>query len=184
MRLLANRDIVKRIPFKFSMPLWLVFLSSCGSTPTENGTTSNQTEAVAISAENFREALILRDLDGQLIPSVSYENKTLILNLWATWCGPCIKEMPDLVEMEAALGGEFILLLASDEKRSKIKKFVDRKGHDLKYVQIENNLEALNVYSLPTTFIVGTDGQLKETLVGARDWMSDKQLAAIRAFAL
>ncbi|MEM8894611.1 MAG: hypothetical protein AAGC88_08540 [Bacteroidota bacterium] len=75
-------------------------------------------------------------------------------------------------------------MLASDENQSKIQKFVDRKGHDLTYVQIENNLETLNVYSLPTTFIVGADGQLKETLVGARDWMSEKQLSAIRAFEL
>ena len=175
---------MKKVLATFSVLLCMYVLSTCGPSSPENGSASDQTEAVAISAENFREALILRDLDGGLIPPASYENKTLILNLWATWCGPCIKEMPDLAEMEAALGSDFVLLLASDEGATKIKKFIDRKGFDLNFIQIDNSLESLGVYSLPTTFIVGADGELKDTLVGARDWTNVNQIAAIRSYQL
>lgn len=166
--------------------LLLIFIVlSCESPPNNNTQEPTASETnEPIDPTRFRDALKLTDLKGDPITPDVYKDKTLILNIWATWCGPCIKEMPDLEEMQAALGDDFILLLASDEGETKIKKFVDKSDFNLQFIQIENSLESLEVYSLPTTFVVGSDGELKDKLVGARNWTQENQLEALKSYSL
>lgn len=130
----------------------------------------------------FRDKLKILTLQGESISKDQYENKVLILNLWATWCGPCIREMPDLQEMQAELSDDFVLLLASDEEPEKITKFVENNSFKLEFVRLNNSIESLGAYSLPTTFIVGKDGELVETLVGARKWNTPEQLKNIKKY--
>jgi thiol-disulfide isomerase/thioredoxin len=124
----------------------------------------------------------LTDLSGTPLNSELFKDKILILNLWATWCNPCIKEMPDLVKMQSELPFDFVLLLASDENLEKIQTFTERRSFDLTFLQIQNSMESLGVYSLPTTFIIGKDGRLLETLVGARKWDSQEQIEQLKTY--
>lgn len=126
--------------------------------------------------ETFLGKLKLSTLEGAPISSDRFDNKILILNLWATWCGPCIQEMPDLEEMQKELSNDFVLVLASDEESGRIDRFLRNTSHELEFVRISNSLESLGVYSLPTTFIIGKDGELLDTLVGARKWNTTEQL--------
>ncbi|MEQ9300999.1 MAG: TlpA disulfide reductase family protein [Cyclobacteriaceae bacterium] len=160
----------------------LLLMAACQSTPKSDQSDNESLVESAAPPTNFKEALKLKTLDGAPIDLSTYGSKVLILNLWATWCGPCIKEMPDLEEMEAELGDDFVLLLASDEGAAKINKFKEKRGFDLDFVQIDNSLESLGVYSLPTTFIVGTDGELVDTLIGAREWTAANQITAIKSY--
>ncbi len=160
----------------------LLLLGACQSTPKSDQSDNRSSIESAAPPTNFKEALKLKTLDGAPIDLSTYGNKILILNLWATWCGPCIKEMPDLEEMEATLGDDFVLLLASDEGATKINQFKEKRDFDLEFVQIDNSLESLGVYSLPTTFIVGADGELVDTLIGAREWTSANQITAIKSY--
>ena len=129
------------------------------------------------SAEpTFRDKLKILTLQGESLNKDQYENKVLILNLWATWCGPCIREMPDLQEMQTELPDDFVLLLASDEEPEKVKRFIENNSFELDFVRLNNSIESLGVYSLPTTFIVGKDGELVDTLVGAREWNTPEQI--------
>lgn len=132
--------------------------------------------------ESFLSKIKLTDLKGETLKTDQFNNKILILNLWATWCSPCIKEMPDLVKMQAELPDDFVLLLASDESLEKIQQFIDRRPFDLSFAQIQTSLETLGVYSLPTTFVIGKDGQLLETLVGARKWDSPEQIEQLKTY--
>ena len=132
--------------------------------------------------ETFFSKIKLADLQGQALDSGQFENKIVILNLWATWCAPCIKEMPDLVKMKNELPDDFVLLLASDESLEKIQQFTERRPFDLTFAQIQTSVETLGVYSLPTTFIIGKDGQLLETLVGARKWDSTEQIEQLKTY--
>ena len=124
----------------------------------------------------FISKIKLADLKGETLDKEQFKNKIVILNLWATWCKPCIKEMPDLVEMQNQLPDDFVLVLASDESLEKIQQFIERRPIKLTFVQTQTTVESLGVYSLPTTFIIGKDGQLLETLVGARKWDSQEQI--------
>ncbi|SNT18228.1 Thiol-disulfide isomerase or thioredoxin [Ekhidna lutea] len=132
--------------------------------------------------ETFLSKIKLTDLQGQTLDSEQFENKIVILNLWATWCKPCIKEMPDLVKMQNELSDDFVLLLASDESLEKIQQFTERRPFDLTFAQIQTSIESLGVYSLPTTFVIGKDGQLLETLVGARKWDSPEQIEQLKTY--
>jgi thiol-disulfide isomerase/thioredoxin len=132
--------------------------------------------------ETFLSKLNLTNLDGESLDSEPFKDKILILNLWATWCNPCIKEMPDLVEMQNELPDDFVLLLASDEALNKIQTFTEKRAFDLKFLQVQNSIESLGVYALPTTFIIGKDGQLLETLVGARKWDSHKNIEQLKTY--
>lgn len=132
--------------------------------------------------ETFLSKINFTDLEGESLDSDLFKNKIVILNLWATWCNPCIKEMPDLMKMQEELPDGFVLLLASDEDQEKIQNFKERRGFDLKFLQIQTSMESLGVYSLPTTFIIGKDGQLLETLVGARKWDSPKQIEHLETY--
>lgn len=132
--------------------------------------------------ESFLSKIQLTDLKGETLDSGQFSNKVVILNLWATWCNPCIKEMPDLVEMEKELPEDFVLILASDESLEKIQQFIERRPFDLSFTQIRTSVESLGVYSLPTTFIIGREGQLLETLVGARKWDSLEQIEQLKTY--
>ena len=135
-----------------------------------------------LEKDTFISKIKLADLKGETLDKEQFKNKIVILNLWATWCTPCIREMPDLVKMQNELPGDFVLLLASDESLEKIQQFTERRPFDLTFAQNKTSVESLGVYSLPTTFIIGKDGQLLETLVGARKWDSPEQIEQLKTY--
>jgi len=100
----------------------------------------------------------------------------LILNLWATWCKPCIEEMPALERLAKQLPDQFEVILASDEKPERIKGFVSRQSLALTFAHLPSGIDALGVYSLPTTLIIDADGEILQTIVGARPWDSPEQI--------
>jgi thiol-disulfide isomerase/thioredoxin len=132
--------------------------------------------------ETFLDGIQLNSLSGEIVSNEQYQDKIVILNLWATWCNPCIKEMPDLVKMQSELPKGFVLLTASDEDLEKIQTFSERRSFDLTFLQIQNSMESLGVYSLPTTFIIGKDGQLIEAIVGFRKWSSQEQIERLKTY--
>jgi len=112
----------------------------------------------------------LSDLNHQPISLTQYQGKTIFINFWATWCKPCLKEMPSIEEAQNILQNEkIIFLMASGESAEQIKDF--NTGHDYKfnYVRIENS-EEINVQALPTTFIFNSVGNLVFSETGVRKW--------------
>ena len=126
--------------------------------------------------DSFLDKIDLTNLDGTSMSKDELDDKIVILNLWATWCDPCIREMPDLVNMQSVFPDNFILILASGEELEKIRDFTKKRPFDLTCVQIQTSTESLGVHSLPTTFLIGRNGELLETLVGVRKWDSPKQI--------
>ena len=71
---------------------------------------------------------LFQDLEGKAIDLSDYQGKRVVLNYWATWCVPCIKEMPSLGAAEKVLEKEnYVFLLASDESVTKIQDFITKK---------------------------------------------------------
>ena len=130
----------------------------------------------------FRDKLKLVSLKGEPIDVSRFENKVVILNLWATWCGPCIREMPDLEEMQKELPNDIVLILASDEEPDGINRFLKSNSFDLEFLRLNRSLESLGVYSLPTTFVINRNGELIETLVGARKWDTPDQIQSFKNY--
>lgn len=110
----------------------------------------------------------LTELDGTPIDMSQYNGKTVFINFWATWCKPCIQEMPTIAEAQK-LNNDVVFLLASNEEPDQIEKFIKRRDYQFHYVHLEN-MESLNIQALPTTFIYNQEGKLKFSETGFRKW--------------
>jgi thiol-disulfide isomerase/thioredoxin len=128
------------------------------------------------------------DGKGQPADMAPYRGKALLVNLWATWCAPCIKELPSLGALQRDLGGDQfqVVTIALDERDpTKIEPFLASHG--------ASNLPALidrdrtidtvaEVSALPTSLLVGRDGKVKAMLTGDACWNQGTALAAVKAF--
>lgn len=131
--------------------------SSCSSKKENTG---------IISLEDVK----LSTLTGQRIDTDEFEGKVVFINFWATWCGPCIKEMPSIEKTQAMMKDkDVIFLLASNEEPDQIERFSKNHDYSFRYVQL-NNMEELKIQALPTTFIFDADGRLKFSETGSRMW--------------
>ncbi|MEP2671250.1 MAG: TlpA disulfide reductase family protein [Cyclobacteriaceae bacterium] len=121
----------------------------------------------------------LQTLDGTPIDMNDFKNKTVFINFWATWCKPCIQEMPTIAKAQELLKDKnVVFLFPSNESVDLIEGFKERKSFDFNYVQIQN-MEALNIMALPTTYIFNPKGELIFSEAGFRDWSTEENLALI-----
>ena len=117
----------------------------------------------------------LVDLDQNKVNLTSFKGKKVVINYWATWCSPCIKEMPELKRAEEILQNyNYIFLLVSDETISKISAFKNEKKFDFNFLKSVNSNEINGIYSLPTTYIFDENGKKVETFVGVVAWNSQR----------
>lgn len=145
-----------------------LFIISCKS----NNTKKNR----LTDLESLQSKSTFINLSKQEVDLNLFSNKKIILNYWATWCGPCIKEMPDLMIAEKKLkDSDVSLFLVSDEDVSVISKFVDNNQYTLNFLKSNVSNEMLGVYSLPTTILFDNKGNKVETIVGVLDF-SDENL--------
>ena len=120
-------------------------------------------------------------MTGEPIAPLTYQEKYVFLNLWATWCKPCLEEMPDLERMAEALQGEGIIVLAaSEEDLSVLQPFVQRQDYQLNFVQIHGGADKWGTRILPTSFLISPKGEVLLETVGMKDWDDPVQLAQIR----
>jgi thiol-disulfide isomerase/thioredoxin len=112
----------------------------------------------------------LKELNDEPIDFSQYEGKTVFINFWATWCKPCIQEMPMIESAQNNLRNEnVIFLLASNEDIEQIEEFKKKQAYNLHYVHVEN-LEELKIQALPTTYIFNREGKMKFSETGYRKW--------------
>lgn len=123
--------------------------------------------------------LTFSDGEGKEVTLSSFKGKTVLLNLWATWCAPCREEMPSLDRLQQSLGSDTFEVVALSLDRQGIeasKKFLDDvKAKSLKlYVDptAKQGL-ALKLVGMPTTILVDKDGREVGRLAGAAEWDSE-----------
>lgn len=121
----------------------------------------------------------LQTLEGQPINMDDFKGKRVFVNFWATWCKPCIQEMPTIAKAQESVGSEnVVFLFPSNESTDLILEFKERRNFDFNYVQAQN-LEALNIQALPTTMIFNESGKLIFSEMGFRDWSTSENLTLI-----
>ncbi len=142
-----------------------------------------QKEVPDVSKLSKLDRISLSDLEGNPINLKDYKGKRVFLNLWATWCKPCIAEMPDISKANDILSGEeYVFLAASDESMKKIKDFVKKYDFTFQFVKMNNSIYDLDITALPSTLIIDAKGELIFEEVGARDWDSETELDRLRKF--
>ncbi|MGE0587720.1 MAG: TlpA family protein disulfide reductase [Cyclobacteriaceae bacterium] len=119
----------------------------------------------------------LSTLDGTAIDWDQYEGKIVFVNFWATWCKPCLQEMPTIAKaMTLPESSNVVFLFASNESIELIERFNAKQNFDFDFVQV-HNMESLNVQALPTTFIFDPSGNQIFSEAGYRDWSTPESLA-------
>ena len=115
----------------------------------------------------------LDTLEGKPLNLGEYKNKVILLNFWATWCGPCRAEIPDLVELQNKYKDQLqiIGLVVDDEDREAIKKFVDESGINYPVAIATDELRAQygGIAALPTSFLLDAQGRVVQKHEGLHD---------------
>lgn len=131
-------------------------------------------------SDTSKDSIELADLNGQPVAWESFRGKAVFLNLWATWCKPCIVEMPSIERASQQLAdSNIVFIAASDESLDKIRVFRDRGKYTFTFLQLKSGFESLGVYGLPTTILFNAKGNRISTETGARDWSSPQAIAKI-----
>ncbi|MEO9512127.1 MAG: TlpA disulfide reductase family protein [Flavobacteriaceae bacterium] len=124
---------------------------------------------------------LYEDLEGNQILLTNYKGKRILLNFWATWCKPCIEEMPALLRSKNILDKEnYIFLLASDQSVEKIKAFKEKHNLDFNFIRFTGSLSQLRIYALPTTFIYNESGEKVDEISGAALWDSQQMIDKLK----
>lgn len=123
-------------------------------------------------------------LDGKPVALADFKGKLLLLNLWATWCQPCIKEMPSLAKLESKLGPNFVVFAVSEDRGGAgvVKPFVGKLRLDKLKIGLDPKSVAthtLHARGLPTSLVIGADGNVLGKVEGASDWDSDEMVATL-----
>ena len=124
-------------------------------------------------------AAAFQDPQGKAVSFAQFAGKPLLVNLWATWCGPCITEMPTLDRL-AKREGERLQLLAlsqdmGDGARAKVDAFFAERRFEKLQPYLDSKMDvmaALKVDTLPTTILYGADGKEIWRMIGIEDWES------------
>ncbi len=159
-----------------SIPLVLVLLlSACDAS-----------EEIACKADDGNDvnlnAISLKRVNGDVENFAPYLDKVLVINIWATWCGPCVKEMPSLQRLSDRLPGDIgsVVGISVDRKSEDVVQgFLDE--HNISFTNYVDPKQTVTralfeVSSLPETFIFGPSGCLIDRIVGIREWDSDEML--------
>ena len=142
----------------------------------------------AQAGSSLQGAPVLSTLDGTPIHLDRYLGRALLLNLWATWCAPCVAEMPSLQALRAAHGpggsGKLeVIAVNAGQSVNQVEGFLHELRLRLPIVMDPQKLTFARwrVRVLPTTLLFDADGTLRATFVGERDWTSPRALFEIDA---
>ena len=112
-------------------------------------------------------------LDGKPLRLADYRSKVILLNFWATWCGPCRAEIPDLVELQNKYKGQLqiIGLVLDDDDEDAVKKFAEKFGinYPIAMATDEMRMEYGRIPALPTSFVLDGEGRVVQKHEGLRD---------------
>lgn len=122
----------------------------------------------------------VKDLEESIHRISDFKGKIVLLNFWATWCTPCVKEFPAMLDLLEVMNGEVVLLAVSvDEDREAIIRFLERMGAaDVQGLIVAQDQERAISHGLfmteryPETIVISSDGFMVRKIVGETDWSS------------
>jgi thiol-disulfide isomerase/thioredoxin len=118
---------------------------------------------------------MLKDLEGNTFDLNTSKGRVTLINLWATWCPPCIAEMPSIQALSTDYKDKIDIILVSNEDQEVVKQFLKEKSYDLQvYTPTTEAPETFDVKSIPRTFLLDRKGNIIIDESGAANWNSEK----------
>jgi len=116
----------------------------------------------------------LQDTNSNVVHFEDVRGKVVLVNFWATWCPPCIAEMPSMQTLYDVYKNKIEFVFVSNEERSVINKFLKEKGYTFKvYNAVTQYPNAFDVSSIPRTFLIDKKGRIIIDKTGAANWNSE-----------
>jgi thiol-disulfide isomerase/thioredoxin len=142
--------------------------------PGSPGSTDPLTPAATFGNVMAGSGLRMVNLAGQPVSLESLKGKVVFLNIWATWCAPCIAEMPNIHNLYKKVSADkiaFVLLSVDQGGLDKVKKFIDKKGFTFPVYLATGELpQEFDPGALPTTFIISPAGKIVKTQEGMAEY--------------
>jgi thiol-disulfide isomerase/thioredoxin len=146
---------------------------------TRLGSLGFQTPKEELQAFEFN----LEDLTGRQRSLSAYKGQVVLLNFWATWCGPCRAEVPSMVRLYKELKNQGLTILAvnNQEPLEQVSAFVEEMGMGFP-VLLDSTGKVGSIYgirAIPTTYIIDPQGAIRGRMVGTRDWYSPEIITIV-----
>jgi thiol-disulfide isomerase/thioredoxin len=140
---------------------------------TVQATDTKETDHVS-SSSMVGKGFQMTSLDGKTVSFESLKGKVVFMNIWATWCPPCIAEMPNIQSLYEKVGSDniaFVMLSMDEGSIDKVKKFISRKGYTFPvYMPASNLPQEFYTTSIPTTFIISPEGKIVAKQLGMAEY--------------
>ncbi|MGB1211384.1 MAG: TlpA family protein disulfide reductase [Lacinutrix venerupis] len=134
-----------------------------------NPSLEKEDEVAKISSYNWK----LKDLEGNSVDLNQVKGKVVFVNMWATWCPPCIAEMPSIQKLYNDYKDKIEFVLVSNEKQATIKSFLEKKNYNFNTFIPQTQIpQTFNVKSIPRTFLIDKEGNIIIDESGAANWNS------------
>jgi thiol-disulfide isomerase/thioredoxin len=184
----------------FLLLLAINLLQACsdtGTTPAATEATSNTTQTNGQASTPPAQAQLTvtdvtpasadaaastyQDLQGNPLELSAYSGKKVFLNYWATWCAPCIREIPSITRAAAILENEnYVFLLASDESLETISEFLEDRGFTGNFIKLNGFFGGHGIDAVPSSVLFDETGAMVKTWPGDFEWDSPEMLAELR----
>lgn len=145
------------------------------------------TQPVTVLAGSLYDKLPVTTLEGDAVDLNQYKGRLVLLNFWATWCPPCIKEMPSMQRLQDQFSEQEFQVVAvnlaqnattvesflmEQEFEFSLPVYLDEKGQGFKDLELQG---------MPSSFLIDQQGQVLETIVGGREWDEPKTVEILRS---
>ena len=122
----------------------------------------------------------LGTMEGAEINFVASRERVAVVNMWATWCPPCVAEMPSFQKLYDDYKNDVDFYFVTTEEVERIERFMTKNGYDMAiYIEKYQAAEQLRSTLLPTTYVLSKSGEIVVEETGAADWNSKKTRAML-----
>lgn len=161
--LLLLLGLIVFTPVGFHVKVWVNRVLSFNPTPIE------EREQEVLSSYNWR----LEDREGRRYDLSHAEGKVVFINIWASWCPPCVAEMPDLQLLYNDYKEQVVFLFIASDKKVKVNAFMEEHQYDFPvYYELGPGPEELSGNILPTTYILDRQRKIIVSETGTAAWNS------------
>lgn len=147
-----------------------------------NASVDNPAKGVESTSPMADLAMTLIDSKGKQVNLETFRGKVIFLNIWATWCPPCIAEMPSIHELYKKLGNDVqFVMISVDNNFETAKRFRERKEYSFEIYSLVSSMPTMyQTKSIPSTFVIDTEGRLVYQHQGMADYNTDPFIQFLR----
>lgn len=170
------------------LPALLLLLSVArpptgGASAAADRATADRMVRGRVAVDSVDYAWRVRGLDGRAVPLEAFRGRVIFLNVWATWCRPCVAEMASIqAAADSLAGSDVAFLLVAPQPRGQVERFARR--HRLRlplFLEHDPIPELFGLRALPSSYVIARDGRIAIRRRGAAEWDAPPVLAALRA---